>query len=290
MVRTRSVEQLARDTVLYQVFDAMAVGVAVGLEDGVVVEVNDALVELLGTSRETAVGGTLDRLLGEDLAVTRQAPPHRWEERYERSVSHLDGRLLWVRVTTSRVPAADGRTLLLVQSVEDVTELRAREEQLHDRALRDPVTGLPNRYLVQDRLEHALAQRWREGTRLGVVFVDLDGFKRVNDTAGHLVGDQVLREAGRRIAETARGADTVARWAGDEFVVVCDGVRDEAAADVLAARIRYACSRPYTVDGRTFEVGASVGVALTRQPEWVSASQLIDAADRAMYAEKRARA
>ena len=282
--RTRTVEQHARDTALYAVFDAMAVGVAVCLEDGTVVEVNEALLRLLGLSAETCVGSTLDRLLGDELAVARVASA----DRYERSVSALDGRLLWVRVTTSRVRGADGRTLLLVQSVEDVTELRAREEQLQDRALRDPVTGLPNRYLVQDRLEHALAQRWREGTRLGVVFVDLDGFKRVNDTAGHLVGDQVLREAGRRITETARGADTVARWAGDEFVVVCDGVRDEAAAEALADRITQACSRPYAVGDHVFTLSASAGVALTQPPRWVSAEDLLDAADRAMYARKRA--
>ena len=284
-MRTRSVEQYARDTALYAVFDALAVGVAVCLEDGTVVELNDALVHLLGVSRETAVGSTLERLLGEDLAVTRHASP----DRYERSVSHLDGRLLWVRVTRTRVLADDGRTLLLVQSVEDVTDLRAREEQLQDRALRDAVTGLPNRYLVQDRLEHALSQRRGPGHRLAVVFVDLDGFKRVNDTAGHRVGDQVLQQAGRRILDTARGADTVGRWAGDEFLVVCDGVADEQAADRLADRIREACSRPYEVEGKTFALSASVGVALAEQPRWISATDLIDAADRAMYAEKRAR-
>lgn len=284
-MRTRSVEQYARDTALYAVFDALAVGVAVCLEDGTVIEANDALVTLLGVSRETAVGSTLERLLGEELTVTR----HATADRYERSVSHLDGRLLWVRVTRTRVRAEDGRTMLLVQSIEDVTELRAREEQLQDRALRDAVTGLPNRYLLQDRLEHALSQRRGADHRLAVVFVDLDGFKQVNDTAGHHVGDQVLRQVGRRLLDTARGADTVARWAGDEFVVVCDGVADEAAAHGLAARIREACSRPYAVDGREFTLSASVGVALTEQPRWVSATELIDAADRAMYAEKRAR-
>ena len=284
-MRTRSVEQYARDTALYAVFDALAVGVAVCLEDGTVVEANDALLQLVGVTAETVVGSTLERLLGDELAVTRHATP----DRYERSVSHLDGRLLWVRVTRTRVRAQDGTTLLLVQSVEDVTELRAREEQLQDRALRDAVTGLPNRYLALDRLEHALTQRRASGHRLAVVFVDLDGFKLVNDTAGHRVGDQVLRQAGRRILETARGADTVARWAGDEFVVVCDGVADEAAAQALAGRIREACSGAYDVDGRAFALSASVGVAVTEQPRWTSAAELVDAADRAMYAQKRSR-
>jgi diguanylate cyclase (GGDEF)-like protein/PAS domain S-box-containing protein len=279
---SESVEDLARRTALEHVFDVLGVGVGIAVETGALIEVNDALLTVLGIGREDALGSTLDVLMGSDQPG--QEDLSGWQEH---QFTRSDGRRCWVRMSDNDVTARDGRVLLRVYAVEDITMLKAMEELLRERALLDPVTGLPNRYLVQDRIEHALARRTPDGCELAVLFIDLDGFKVVNDTAGHRAGDQVLREAGRRIAACARAGDTVARWAGDEFVVLCDAVGGASDAELVALRVAHACTQPFEVAGHTFRLGASVGVSVSGA-EPVDADRLLELADRAMYAEKEA--
>ena len=287
VVRQRlPVEDLARSSALEEVVAALAVGVGLSTEDGRLVEVNDALLDLLGCSRQAALGRTIDELVGSDLAVSRGADG---VDRRVRTFERADGRRTWVRMTVSHVRAGDGRSLLTVHSLEDLTDLKIVEGELRERALMDPVTGLPNRYLLQDRLEHALAGRARGGPEVAVVFVDLDGFKSVNDTVGHQAGDDVLREVGRRIAACGRMSDTVARWAGDEFVVLLDGVADPLVAQLFADRVASAVAEPLSVGAQVVSLGASVGVALTSGREPLDPAELLDQADRAMYADKRRR-
>jgi diguanylate cyclase (GGDEF)-like protein/PAS domain S-box-containing protein len=284
---TQPVEELARDTALQQAFGVLGVGVGIAVEDGRLIDANDALLELLGLDRAAVLGSTLTELLGGlgagDLSLRRSGGST------EHSFTRGDGRRTWARVTVTDVRGRDDRVLLAVHAVEDITDQKALEAGLRERALLDPVTGLPNRYLLEDRLEHALAQRRRGGHELAVLFVDLDGFKVVNDTAGHRVGDAVLQEAGRRITASARGADTVARWAGDEFVVLCEGVTDPRDAERIAERITAACAEPFGVAGQVFALGASVGLSMTGPPPSVDADTLLDLADQAMYAHKSAR-
>ncbi len=135
-------------------------------------------------------------------------------------------------------------------------ELRIRHEAVHD-----PLTGLANRTLLRDRLEHALARSEREGIATGVMFLDLDNFKQVNDAYGHASGDAVLVELASRLRAAVRPADTVARFGGDEFVVVCEAV-DERAALALGERLREAIQLPLLVAGAPHELTASIGVAL----------------------------
>jgi diguanylate cyclase (GGDEF)-like protein len=253
------VDDLALHTAMQHVVDTLPVGVAVALEDGTVVEVNEALLQLLGVDRETALKTPADDLVG---------------TAGERAFTRADGRRTVVRVSVSR-------TALTVYAVEDLTSLKELEAALRDRALIDPVTGLPNRYLLEDRLQQALAQR--DVGEVAVLFVDLDGFKAVNDSAGHRAGDEVLREAGRRIAASARVGDTVARWAGDEFVVLCSGLRDRTDVELIARRVAEACAQPFRLGDRVFALGASVGLALGRPGS--DADALLDHADKAMYAD-----
>jgi len=154
-------------------------------------------------------------------------------------------------------------------------------------ALYDPLTGLPNRALLDDRLSQAIASSRRTGTSLAVLFVDLDGFKIVNDLFGHHVGDQLLREMADRLAEARRSSDTVARFGGDEFVVVCPDVRTSAAACRIAEHLLAELSRPAVVDGVEHRLTASVGIAVTSRGAMTqSAEMLLRNADTAMYRAK----
>jgi diguanylate cyclase (GGDEF)-like protein len=166
----------------------------------------------------------------------------------------------------------------------DLHRLRRHTAALTHRALHDALTGLPNRELFFDRVEQALARARRRTVPLAVLFVDLDGFKQVNDVHGHEAGDAVLVEAGDRLRALVRTADTVARYGGDEFTVLAEDVGDVEAAQHLGERIADELSRPYPGG---LAVGASVGIAFTANPAATTPDGLIRRADHAMYRSKR---
>jgi diguanylate cyclase (GGDEF)-like protein len=171
----------------------------------------------------------------------------------------------------------------------DVTEQRRSQAELAHRATHDALTGLPNRYLFEDRLRQALARLRREHDALAVVFADLDGFKAVNDRFGHAFGDEVLVESARRLSHALRPSDTAARLGGDEFVILCEDIDDAAAvAGSIVKRIRASFSTPMTIRGVRVVLGISLGVATTEDPD-CPLTDLLDRADAAMYAEKQAR-
>ena len=163
-----------------------------------------------------------------------------------------------------------------------LVRLRSEERMRHE-ALHDPLTGLANRTLLRDRLDHALARSAREGIATGVLFVDLDEFKRVNDLFGHAAGDAVLAEVGQRLRAAVRPVDTVARLGGDEFVVVCEAV-DEDTALALGQRLDAAIRRPLDVSGTEHRLTASIGIALGSD----DADSILAAADAALYQAKAA--
>ena len=153
-------------------------------------------------------------------------------------------------------------------------------------ALRDPLTGLPNRVLLDDRISQALARSRRSGEPFALLVVDLDGFKGVNDIRGHEAGNAVLRAISRRLEAVVREVDTVARVGGDEFVVLSLGTGEDDEAAALAGRLRNALRRPYRVDGGLVELDASIGWALFPQ-DGVTPTDLLARADGQMYATKR---
>jgi diguanylate cyclase (GGDEF)-like protein/PAS domain S-box-containing protein len=181
-------------------------------------------------------------------------------------------------------PLAD-EEVSLVHAVANIlatalTRLR-KEERMRHEAVHDPLTGLANRTLLHDRLEHALARSERDGSLTGVLFLDLDGFKQVNDAHGHAAGDEVLVELSRNLRHAVRPGDTVARLGGDEFVVVCEDV-DENVLVVVADRLKSATEAPLLAGGTGHTLSASIGVALGHD----TADALLSDADAALYRAK----
>ena len=168
------------------------------------------------------------------------------------------------------------------------SDLQDSSDQSREAALHDALTGLPNRVLILERLEHAFLRGRRSGHTTAVFFVDLDRFKAVNDTYGHRVGDELLVAVGERLTAMLRPGDSVARLSGDEFVVVCEDLDDPAAASVIGARCEQALAQPFILSGLELQIEASVGIAFsgcgTDAPE-----DLIHEADLAMYRTKRHR-
>ena len=200
-----------------------------------------------------------------------------------------DGQELWVLHGVSVVRDDGGEPQWFAVSAQDVTERRKVEADLREltatlteRAVRDPLTGLANRTLLLERLRAVLSRDARNGQSTAVLFLDLDGFKAVNDEHGHGVGDEVLVTVAKRLAAAVRPSDTVARLGGDEFVVLIEGATDDV-VDAVVERLRAAVVEPLpTLDLR---VGVSIGVALSRRGE-AEPRALLTAADAAMYREK----
>jgi diguanylate cyclase (GGDEF)-like protein len=210
---------------------------------------------------------------------------------------HNDGRLGALDLYRDTAGPLSDSDMVAAQTLADVTaayilNAQAREEartvtdRLREIALRDPLTGLPNRLLLQQRLEHAAARAERSHTNAGVLFADLDRFKHINDTYGHQVGDEILIQVARRLSGLVRPGDTLARVSGDEFVFLCEDMAHARDVDVLASRINHSFATPFSAAGHEIVVTASVGMAFAGPGERVSRQLIVDA-DIAMYQAKR---
>lgn len=181
----------------------------------------------------------------------------------------------------------DGKPLRCCGTHRDVHKEKQDEEQLKEQALHDPLTNLANRRFLESMFRHAVAQAERSGSELGLIYVDLDGFKPINDSFGHDAGDVVLREVAKRLSDTTRGQDVVARVGGDEFCVLVMCAKGKHELIGLSRRIIRAISEPMVLNDTTAHLGCSIGVA--RYPyHGFTLEELLKAADTAMYAVKRA--
>ncbi len=196
---------------------------------------------------------------------------------------HRDGRWLTVETTASRVQARTGGADLLL-TLHDITKWKAIEEQLTLQAFHDPLTGLPNRALFVERVERALGRRRYHARGAAVVFLDLDDFKIVNDSLGHVEGDNLLRQVATRLGEAVRPEDTAARLGGDEFALLLDDVDEDGAVSV-ATRVLALFNRPFELTDHAVRIGAAVGIALSSATR-PNAVDMLRAADIAMYSAK----
>ena len=198
-----------------------------------------------------------------------------------------DGRWVWIRdeMTVVRGPHGDQAPLFYGVFL-DVSDRKRMEAELERLALFDPLTGLPNRALFADRLSHALVAR-AEGSTTAVYFLDLDRFKRINDSLGHAAGDEVLGEVARRLEQALRPEDTVARFGGDEFTILCESVGGVLEAVGVADRLQRPLADPIRVGNADLRLSASIGVALAESGEPADVERLIEDADAAMYRAKQ---
>jgi diguanylate cyclase (GGDEF)-like protein/PAS domain S-box-containing protein len=267
--------------------EALPVGVLSADTEDFLVFANDAATGFLGVEFERLRGrGWIDRIHPDQRddvqAAIAQARSRRHATRATFTVAApSDPSFLQILV----VPLTEaGRDLGWVATLEDVTARLTAERELAHRATHDPLTGLPNRWLLMDRLQQALAKCARRQGGVAVVFVDIDRLKAHNDAHGHAAGDAALIHAARRLSGNLRPSDTAARIGGDEFVVVSD-VHDEREARDLARRLQTLLDDDLAHGQVTLHVTASVGVAFTDDPT-VTPAQLLADADAAMYRHK----
>ena len=205
----------------------------------------------------------------------------------ECSLRHRDGAWLQFEVQHTDL-LQDEHVRGVVLNSRDVSERKAFEDQLAHQAFHDPVTSLANRALFADRVQHSIKRSSRGGPAIGVMFIDLDDFKTVNDSLGHAAGDTVLQEVGRRLQGVVRPGDTVARFGGDEFAILLDGITDSAEAADVAGRILGVLELQYDIDGKQVYPRASVGICLAGEEfDSSDAEELLRNADVAMYMAKR---
>ena len=258
-----------------------------------ILSVNPAFTAITGYSAEEAVGQTPHLLksshhepeffaeMWRSLTETGHWQGEIWNRR-------KNGELFLKRGTISMIPDAAGNPSRYVSIFSDCTEAWQKDEHTRYLAFHDALTGLANRTLLQDRLGHALALAQREERRMALMFLDLDGFKQVNDRYGHDIGDDLLKHVAQVLQSLVRETDTVARMGGDEFVVLIEN-SNETLSDLepIAVRVLESIGRPIAIRGQQVRIGASIGIALY-PADGTSAEQLLKNADCAMYAAKSA--
>jgi len=269
-------------------FEQAGIGAAITDLAGTPTRVNAAACTLLGRRADEIVGHPLaDCTYAEDPPLHEVAFPAlvSGADSYadERRFVRPDGTIVWASTNVALVRDEAGQPDFFCAQFQNITDRKKMEWELIHRTLHDPLTGLPNRTLLTDRLHHSLAVARRSGLDVGVLFLDIDHFKEVNDTLGHACGDDLLRHAADRITRAVRPGDTVARYGGDEFVVVCDAV---SAGDLrqIAARVLDALRLPFEIADPLVHVGASIGVVIA--DEAATPDSLLRDADAAMYRAK----
>jgi len=256
---------------LQGMIDQIAAGVCLLDEQRRVTATNAAALRILGRAPNELLGRRVDHALHEDAGVWRGERP--------------DGTAFHVALSFGEVDTEQGRIPLA--TLLDMSERVSAEARLRQLALHDPLTGLPNRRMLDDRLQVALAQTQRARHKIGVAMVDLDGFKPINDVFGHAIGDSVLQAVGQRLAACARAGDTVARLGGDEFVCVFCDLSDRAELEALGARLLDALGQPLALGELCVPLSASIGLALAPD-DATTVDALLKAADSAMYVAKHA--
>jgi diguanylate cyclase len=251
----------------------------------------------VSASFERIFGYTPDEVLGrrifdlvhpDDRAATLQQAEQVMDGALQRHFRnryvHKDGHSVDIQWSARWLPEYGVR----IGVAHEVTELRRAERELEHRASHDPLTGLSNRHRLQCELQYAIAHAAQTGDGLAVLYLDLDGFKEVNDRGGHDIGDRLLREVAQRLQQGLRKGDLVARVGGDEFVALLPGCHDAEAARAVADGLRACLGPPFTLPDGLFRLDASVGIACFPE-DGSDPDTLLSHADRAMYAAKRQR-
>ncbi|UJF31901.1 sensor domain-containing diguanylate cyclase [Paenibacillus hexagrammi] len=280
-----------QERIFRTVFEFAAVGIARIDLSQKPIESNHAFQQMLGYEEEelqkTPLSGIThpeDVLLDErlmDELVYGQRKNFQVEKRY----LHKNGGMVWGNSIVSLVRGVNDEPEFFIGMVEDITKRKQYEEQIHFQAYHDALTGLPNRVLFADRLNLSVLQAARNPKKIGVMFLDLDGFKQVNDTLGHNIGDLLLKQVSERLVASMREGDTVARMGGDEFTMILPDLQDVNDARVLAERVLNVVKQPYVLEGHHVTVTTSIGISLYPY-HGEDGQTLMKLADMAMYKAK----
>lgn len=205
----------------------------------------------------------------------------------EYRVRKKDGSVIWIEERATAEWDENGKPLRINGTIIDCSERKRFESQMMYMATHDPLTGLPNRTLLNDRLQHALTGNQRLGLMVGVLLLDIDRFKLINDSLGHEIGDQLIRSVAQRLQQNIRPTDTLARLSGDEFVVICEGLATPQEAARVAKRLLSCMAQHYNLDGNQLNIGMSVGISIS-SAEANQSADLLRHADIAMHSAKSA--
>jgi diguanylate cyclase (GGDEF)-like protein/PAS domain S-box-containing protein len=273
------------------VFDAASIGVMTLDLGGVVVEANATLESVCGYPADALHDRRLDALVPPDdeavlqeFAALAAGRGERCE--LEHRFSRHDGSLMWCRTVFVLVRDGVGRPAQVTAMLEDISDRKETEKSLVHRASHDALTGLPNRQLFLQLLADAARDQAVAGSGLAILFIDMDGFKETNDSLGHHAGDELLVAVAGRLRAAIRPTDDVARYGGDEFLVLATDVVSVEDATQLAWRLVNTLRAPFAVAGQTVRVTASFGIAYEEQPEGEH-EELVRKADAAMYLAKQ---
>ncbi len=283
-------ERNARLRVWAKVFESGTEAMLITDPASRIIEVNDTFTRITGYTRDEAVGQTprllnsghhdaaFYRAMWESLTRTGAWAGEIWNRRKDGSVYPE-----WLSITAAH--DENGQITNYVSAFSDISERKAYEVRLRHLAEYDPLTKLPNRTLLRDRLTHAIGLAARKGGKIAVLFLDLDRFKNINDSLGHAIGDQMLIEAARRLRSAVRGSDTVSRLGGDEFVLLLTELETPDHAAHVAEKLLQVVAEPFSLEGHELNVTPSIGIALFPE-DGADPDALLKNADTAMYHAK----
>jgi len=269
------------------------IGMAVVSLEGKFTLVNHSLCELVGYEKDELEGMRFQDItfpddLSADLSNIQQllngtSTSYQLEKRYLRK----NGDIVWVQLTRFVQRDSGGSPLYFIVQIEDISERLRSQEQIKQLAYFDALTNLPNRRLLMDRLNHALAQAKRFKRSMAVMYLDLDNFKQINDTLGHDYGDELLKVVAERLLTCVRSVDTVCRQGGDEFIIALGEIANPQDSTIVAEKIIKAINQPVHIKGSMLQVTTSIGIAVYPGNSAAEAIELMKKADLAMYEVKK---
>lgn len=273
-------------------FDTAAIGMALVSIEGRWLEVNDALCEMLGYQQKELLHLTfMDITHPDDLdldqqyvnkLIRRELDSYQMEKRY----FHNNGQIIDVMLSVSVVHDADGNVAHFICQIDDITDRKNEHDRIRTLAFHDSLTGLPNRRLFDERINHALLSARRDKHKLALMFIDVDHFKHINDNYGHDVGDAVIKAVGDKMQGVLRASDTLARFGGDEFVVLLDDVPSSEVALKVAENLRQTFTDMLQLESSALRITLSIGVAIWTPEQVDTAFTLMKKADMALYEVK----
>jgi diguanylate cyclase (GGDEF)-like protein/PAS domain S-box-containing protein len=259
--------------------------------DGTITFASPVSAGILGISHGDLLGHSLCEFVHpEDLEIVRTAVAEVVQRNALPTIiyraRHVDQHYVWFETTLRLMKSTTGEETQKILCISrDISDRRRMEERLHHLARTDHLTTLPNRFLLDERFANGLSQSRREGSLLAMLMIDIDRFKKINDTLGHGVGDALLKLVASTLKSCIRDCDTLARWGGDEFVLLLPGLQDSNVALAIAERCLIALKQPFIVDGQVLHTSASIGISLSPDSS-AGADMLLENADTAMYKAK----